>query len=511
MANSSTRTGRSAREMKRTFYNNGAHGQLKSMSKRRARLRAEAIHFISSGSDKPCYEVKWINDYKGCGVFACAPIEKGSFVLEYRGELISQYERDKRQGEYTEKQNAFLFDFEWNNGSWCLDASCEDGSLGRLVNDANRSPNCKMRKMTVQCKPDLCLFAMENIQAESEITYNYGESLWPWRALTPSGMIPAHTSADPQVNQRSTSSFQQTPSGMIPAHTSADPQVNQRSTSSFQQTPSGMIPAHTSADPQVNQRSTSSFQQTPSGMIPAHTSADPQVNQRSTSSFQQASKSSGTVPSHQCPTAEQTSTDLFEESSDATDYDDADYVPDSCGNSSDASIISTASQELKTMKGDSATSSEVPRTLSSSKMSSNHCTSVISCSANSLKNTSQQKSSINVTPLPITAKGSKYNKKQLCLYCKRPFLNWQDILNPSTVKSLMLQWLSVLIKDPAKEASCYALLRREVTLAIMLKWQAVALERWLLVEDPVLQNNLMTSVTANFAKDCMQETLYGDM
>ncbi|CAL8235805.1 unnamed protein product [Arctogadus glacialis] len=459
MANSSTRTGRSAREMKRTFYNNGAHGQLKSMSKRRARLRAEAIHFISSGSDKPCYEVKWINDYKGCGVFACAPIEKGSFVLEYRGELISQYERDKRQGEYTEKQNAFLFDFEWNNGSWCLDASCEDGSLGRLVNDANRSPNCKMRKMTVQCKPDLCLFAIENIQAESEITYNYGESLWPWRALAPSGVIPAHASADPKVNQRSTSSFQQTPSGMIPAHTSADPEVNQRSTSSFQQ----------------------------------------------------ARKTSGTVPSHQCPTAEQTSTDLFEESSDAADYDDADYVPDSCGNSSDASIISTASQELKTMKGDSATSSEVPRTLSSSKMSSNRCTSVISCSANSLKNTSQQKSSINVTPLPITAKGSKYNKKQFCLYCKRPFLNWQDILNPSTVKSLMLQWLSVLIKDPAKEASCYALLRREETLAIMLKWQAVALERWLLVEDPVLQNNLMTSVTANFAKDCMQETLYGVM
>ena len=71
------------------------------------------------------------------------------------------------------------------------------------------------------------------------------------------------------------------------------------------------------------------------------------------------------------------------------------------------------------MKGDGATSSEVPRTFSSSKMSSNHCASVISCSANSLKNTSQQKSSINVTPLPIKAKGSKYNKKQFCLYCKK--------------------------------------------------------------------------------------------
>lgn len=54
----------------------------------------------------------------GRGVFACAPIEKGSFVVEYRGELISQYERDKRQKKYTEKENVFLFDFEWNNSSW---------------------------------------------------------------------------------------------------------------------------------------------------------------------------------------------------------------------------------------------------------------------------------------------------------------------------------------------------------------------------------------------------------
>ncbi|KAK0132467.1 hypothetical protein N1851_019440 [Merluccius polli] len=45
----------------------------------------------------------------------------------------------------------------------------------------------------------------------------------------------------------------------------------------------------------------------------------------------------------------------------------------------------------------------------------------------------------------------------------------------------------------------------------MLKWQAVGLERWLLVEDPVLQNNLMTSITAYFVKDCMQEIPYGDM
>lgn len=60
----------------------------------------------------------FINFSSGRGVFTCTPIEKGSFVVEYRGELISQYEQDKRQKKYTEKQNAFLFDFELNNVTW---------------------------------------------------------------------------------------------------------------------------------------------------------------------------------------------------------------------------------------------------------------------------------------------------------------------------------------------------------------------------------------------------------
>uniref|UniRef100_A0A8C1PY05 SET domain-containing protein n=1 Tax=Cyprinus carpio TaxID=7962 RepID=A0A8C1PY05_CYPCA len=155
------------------------------MSKRRTRLspQAEAIQFILSGREKPCFKVKCISDFKGRGVFTCTPIEKGSFVAEYRGELISRYELDKRQKKYTEKQNAFLFDFEWNNSAWCIDASREDGSLGRLVNDCHKSPNCKMRRLTVQGKPHLCLFAIENIEAETEITYDYGDSQWPWRNL----------------------------------------------------------------------------------------------------------------------------------------------------------------------------------------------------------------------------------------------------------------------------------------------------------------------------------------
>lgn len=62
-----------------------------------------------------------------------------------------------------------------------VDASREDGSLGRLVNDNHKSPNCIMKKVIVNGRPHLCLFAVKNIQAGTEIDYNYGDSKWPWR------------------------------------------------------------------------------------------------------------------------------------------------------------------------------------------------------------------------------------------------------------------------------------------------------------------------------------------
>ena len=64
-----------------------------------------------------------------------------------------------------------------------IDASKEDGSFGRLVNDDHQSPNGGTRIILVGGKPHLCLFAIDNIASGSEIRYNYGDCNWPWRAL----------------------------------------------------------------------------------------------------------------------------------------------------------------------------------------------------------------------------------------------------------------------------------------------------------------------------------------
>lgn len=63
--------------------------------------------------------------------------------------------------------------------SCSVDASEDDGSLGRLVNNDDIKPNCKMKTVVYEGKPHLCLFAVKEITQGEEITYNYGDSSCP--------------------------------------------------------------------------------------------------------------------------------------------------------------------------------------------------------------------------------------------------------------------------------------------------------------------------------------------
>lgn len=51
-------------------------------------------------------------------MFAGMTIDKACFVVEYRGEIISQEESQKRQKGYSEIENTFLFDFDWRRSHW---------------------------------------------------------------------------------------------------------------------------------------------------------------------------------------------------------------------------------------------------------------------------------------------------------------------------------------------------------------------------------------------------------
>ncbi|CAL8290525.1 unnamed protein product [Arctogadus glacialis] len=120
----------------------------------------------------------------GRGVFAKGSISQGDFVLEYRGDRIPVVEAQRRRLIYHESCTAFLFMFRWRGKTWCIDAARDDGSLGRLVNDEHRRPNCKMKNIDVNGSPHLCLFALMDIKQGEEISYDYGGEDCPWRTET---------------------------------------------------------------------------------------------------------------------------------------------------------------------------------------------------------------------------------------------------------------------------------------------------------------------------------------
>ncbi len=95
----------------------------------------------------------------GLGLFAVKPFKKGSFVIEYTGELISGDEANNRGGRY-------LFEI---NSKWTIDGK-ERGNVARYINHSCR-PNSESR---VSGKK-VSIYAIKNIAAGDEITYDYGE------------------------------------------------------------------------------------------------------------------------------------------------------------------------------------------------------------------------------------------------------------------------------------------------------------------------------------------------
>ncbi|XP_056604919.1 histone-lysine N-methyltransferase set-1-like [Triplophysa dalaica] len=144
--------------------------------KKRIHPEHDAKEHVLTGKDKAFIEERHINSFKGRGLFAVEHIEKSTFVVQYRGILSQSKHVEDIQGNY-------LFDFTWNGRHYCIDASNEDGSLGRLVNDDHINPNCKVKTVVFKEKPHLCLFSIRDLFPDEDITYNYGDSSWPWRSM----------------------------------------------------------------------------------------------------------------------------------------------------------------------------------------------------------------------------------------------------------------------------------------------------------------------------------------
>lgn len=112
---------------------------------------------------------KFKTEHKGFGVRTKKDIPKKTLILEYTGEvLFLETFRQRMQTIYKTDQHHYCLEL---SGGLVLDGH-RMGSLCRFVNHSCK-PNCGMAKVYVDGLPRMILQAEEEIQAGSELTYDY--------------------------------------------------------------------------------------------------------------------------------------------------------------------------------------------------------------------------------------------------------------------------------------------------------------------------------------------------
>lgn len=124
-------------------------------------------------------KIEFCGKDKGSGLYTSEEIKKGNFVCEYAGEIITEdqaFTRFKTNGEQSKMNYIFCIKehFGKNTVKTFIDPTYY-GNIGRYINHSC-GPNCKLFIIRINdAMPVLGIFAIENIEENSEITYDYGE------------------------------------------------------------------------------------------------------------------------------------------------------------------------------------------------------------------------------------------------------------------------------------------------------------------------------------------------
>ncbi|XP_046335260.2 histone-lysine N-methyltransferase NSD2-like isoform X2 [Haliotis rufescens] len=107
---------------------------------------------------------------RGWGLKTLQDVKKGQFVNEYVGDLIDEEECKRRikQAHEDNISNFYMLTLDKNR---IIDA-CPKGNLSRFMNHSC-SPNCETQKWTVNGDIRVGLFALKDVPAGSELTFNY--------------------------------------------------------------------------------------------------------------------------------------------------------------------------------------------------------------------------------------------------------------------------------------------------------------------------------------------------
>ncbi|KAF9301919.1 Histone-Lysine N-Methyltransferase ash1l [Mortierella antarctica] len=107
------------------------------------------------------------SEERGFGIQTLEPIKKGSLVIEYRGEIISQkLSLERMEGIYKNNKNFYFLEYEKGE---VVDA-CQKGTNARFVNHS------QIEKWFLNGEMSIGIFASQDVPAGAEISYNYNFS-----------------------------------------------------------------------------------------------------------------------------------------------------------------------------------------------------------------------------------------------------------------------------------------------------------------------------------------------
>ncbi|XP_046400924.1 uncharacterized protein LOC124167161 isoform X2 [Ischnura elegans] len=117
---------------------------------------------------------KFMTKDKGWGVRTKYAIRTGEFILEYVGEVVSEKEfKNRMASRYINDTHHYCLNLD---GGLVIDGHRMGGD-GRFVNHSCE-PNCEMQKWSVNGLFRMALFALREIEANEELTYDYNFSLF---------------------------------------------------------------------------------------------------------------------------------------------------------------------------------------------------------------------------------------------------------------------------------------------------------------------------------------------
>lgn len=112
---------------------------------------------------------------KGRSVKTTQGFHKGEKVCYYEGELITKTEGLKRHKTYSVGVGSYLYFFEHGGRGWCVDATRENFSFGRLLNHSKKKPNIKASICEIDGDPRILFTALIDIPSNTELLYDYGD------------------------------------------------------------------------------------------------------------------------------------------------------------------------------------------------------------------------------------------------------------------------------------------------------------------------------------------------